>query len=135
MKSIRPFGRIWIYPAMAAAFALTSPAALAADAMTFKLGSWVCQTPEDYEKVTQAATTGGQSNRELQTNFKSQCVFMDDDNIEDMLPPFVTVLDTENGKAKVSFFVEFYKKLAVLEANIKHVRFVGWTSKVNVEPR
>ena len=135
MKSIRPYGRLWVFPALVAAFTLASPAALATGAMTFKLGSWVCQTPEDYENVTRAAASGGQSNRELQTKFKSQCVFMDDDNIEDMLPPFVTILDTENDKAKVSFFVEFYKKLAVLEANIKHVRFVGWTSRGNVEPR
>jgi len=114
---------------------LAAPPLPAAEAMTFKLGTWVCQTPETYDEVTRAANSGSQSNQQLRQAYKDNCLFMDDDNIEDMLPPFVTILDNENDKAKVTFFVEFYRKLAVLEANIKHVRFVGWTAKSNVETR
>jgi len=135
MRSIRLVRRYWACPLLALTVALATPPSLAADAMTFKLGSWVCQTPEAFDDVTKAANAGSQSLQKLQTTYKSNCVFMDDDNIEDMLPPFVTVLDTKNDKTKVSFFVEFYRKLAMLEAKIKHVRFVGWTSQSNVKPR
>ena len=57
---------------------------------------------------------------------------MDDDNLEDMLPPFVTVLGEDGDKSQVSFFVEFYKRIEFLHRQIKHVKFVGWTASDNV---
>ena len=42
------------------------------------------------------------------------CMFVDDEDIEDMMAPFVTVVDRQGDKIKVEFWVEFYQKLAEL---------------------
>ncbi len=111
---------------------LAAGSAAGAEAMTFKLNSWVCQSPETYDQVAAEMSNRQRSLSSLMETYKSSCVYMDDDNIEDMLPPFVKVLGTEGNKTKVSFFVEFYKKFNVLHAKITHVRFVGWTAAENV---
>ena len=57
------------------------------------------------------------------------CMFVDDEDIEDMLPPFVTVVDRRGDKIKVEFWVEFYQKLAELHRAWQHVKFTGWTAE------
>lgn len=105
----------------------TSPTSLS-------LGSWVCDSPEAYEAIVTEQQSGELSPFKLAKKHEESCIYMDDDNLEDMLAPYVTVLNEEEDKTKVSFFVEFYKKVEFLHRQIKHVKFVGWTSSDNVVP-
>jgi hypothetical protein len=59
---------------------------------------------------------------------------MDDDNLEDMMAPYVSVLGEDGEMTKVAFFIEFYKRIEFLHRQITHVRFVGWTASENVKP-
>jgi hypothetical protein len=57
------------------------------------------------------------------------CMFVDHDDIEDMLAPFVTVVDRRGDKIKVEFWIEFYKKIAELNRAWNRVEFTGWTAE------
>ena len=80
--------------------------------------TWVCVTPEDYDRAIdeQAKTNGYPELMTLKDRLleAKSCMFVDDEDIEDMLPPFVTVVDRQGDKIKVEFWVEFYQKLAEL---------------------
>ena len=81
-------------------------------------GTWICATPEDYDRaIAEQAKTNGYPElmalKERLLEAKS-CMFVDDEDIEDMMAPFVTVVDRQGDKVKVEFWVEFYKKHAEL---------------------
>lgn len=96
-------------------------------------GSWICVTPEDYDKaVAEQAKTNGYPElmalNERLVEAKS-CMLIDDEHIEDMLAPFVTVVERQGDKIKVEFWVEFYKRQAELQRAWTHVKFSGWTAE------
>ena len=95
--------------------------------------TWVCVTPEDYDRAIdeQAKTNGYPELMTLKDRLleAKSCMFVDDEDIEDMLPPFVTVVDRQGDKIKVEFWVEFYQKLAELHRAWQHVKFTGWTAE------
>ena len=95
--------------------------------------TWVCVTPEDYDRAIdeQAKTNGYPELMTLKDRLleAKSCMFVDDEDIEDMLAPFVTVVDRQGDKIKVEFWVEFYQKLAELHRAWQHVKFTGWTAE------
>ena len=95
--------------------------------------TWVCVTPEDYDRAIdeQAKTNGYPELMTLKDRLleAKSCMFVDDEDIEDMLPPFVTVVERQGDKVKVEFWVEFYQKLAELHRAWQHVKFTGWTAE------
>jgi hypothetical protein len=95
--------------------------------------TWVCVTPEDYDRAIaeQAKTNGYPELMTLKDRLleAKSCMFVDDEDIEDMLPPFVAVVDRQGDKIKVEFWVEFYQKLAELHRAWQHVKFTGWTAE------
>ena len=102
---------------------------------TLELGSWVCKTAEDYDNAVAAQKAGAQSVFKLAKELFDQqlCIYMDDDNLEDMMAPYVTILETQGDKTKVSFFIEFYQRIEMLHRKISHVKFIGWTDTKNVK--
>jgi hypothetical protein len=102
---------------------------------TLELGSWVCDTPEDYDKAVAAQKEGSKSVMKLASEFFDQgiCIYMDDENLEDMMAPYVKIIEQQGDRTKVSFFVEFYKRIAMLHRQIKQVKFVGWTDSKNIK--
>jgi len=106
----------------------------AASPTSLTMGSWVCKSPEVYEKIIAELATGELSPFKLASKHETDCLYMDDDNLEDMLAPYVKVLTEEGDKTQVSFFVEFYKRVEFLHRQIKHVKFVGWTATENIVP-
>lgn len=96
-------------------------------------GTWICATPEDYDQaiVEQENTDGYPELMALKDRLleAKSCMFVDDDDIEDMLAPFVTVVDRAGDKIKVEFWIEFYKRHAVLHRSWSHVKFTGWTAE------
>ena len=95
--------------------------------------TWVCVTPEDYDRAIdeQAKTNGYPELMTLKDRLleAKSCMFVDDEDIEDMLPQFVSVVDRQGDKIKVEFWVEFYQKLAELHRAWQHVKFTGWTAE------
>jgi hypothetical protein len=96
-------------------------------------GSWICVTPEDYDQaIAEEAKINGYPElmalNERLVEAKS-CMLIDDEHIEDMLAPFVTVVERQGDKIKVEFWVEFYKRQAELHRAWTHVKFSGWTAE------
>ena len=96
-------------------------------------GTWLCATPGDYDQaIAEQAKINGYPElmalNERLVEAKS-CMLIDDEHIEDMLAPFVTVVDRQGDKIKVEFWIEFYKKHAELHRSWSHVKFSGWTAE------
>lgn len=96
-------------------------------------GTWVCSTPEAYDQAIadQATTHGREELMTLKDRLLEEkvCMFVDDDHIEDMMAPFVEVVERQGTKIKVTFTVEFYKKVSENEAGFNRVTFAGWTAE------
>jgi hypothetical protein len=106
----------------------------AADPQTLREGSWVCRTPEAYDQAIveehQEKDLPALRQRLLDQKL---CMYIDDEYLEDMMAPFVQVLDRQGEKIKVSFTVEFYKRLATLHRRITRVTYAGWTDAGNLK--
>ncbi|MGI9503207.1 MAG: hypothetical protein ACR2RE_09155 [Geminicoccaceae bacterium] len=98
--------------------------------------SWVCVTPDAYD---QAIAEADKTNdiRALRKQFLENklCMTIDDEDIEDMMAPFVQVTDRKDEKIKVRFEVEFYKRIAYLHRNFARITFAGWTHEDRLKPR
>ncbi len=60
--------------------------------LTLQLGSWVCSSPETHQHALDRQQAGDVRIWALQKELKESCLYMDDDNLEDMLAQYVTVL-------------------------------------------
>jgi hypothetical protein len=96
-------------------------------------GTWICATPDDYDRALaeQAKTNGHPELMALKDRLLAakSCMYVDDDDIEDMMAPFVTVVERQGDKVKVEFWIEFYKKIAELNRAWSNVEFTGWTAE------
>jgi hypothetical protein len=96
-------------------------------------GTWVCVTPEAYDQAMaeQGKISGFQELMALKDRMLEAklCQYVDDDDIEDMMAPFVEVIERQGDKIKVTFTIEFYKKLAELHRSFNRVKFAGWTAE------
>jgi hypothetical protein len=98
--------------------------------------SWVCVTPDAYDQAI-AETEKTDDVRELRKRLLEDrlCMTVDDEDIEDMMAPFVQVTERRDQKIKVRFEVEFYKRIAFLHRNFARVTFAGWTHQDRLKPR
>jgi hypothetical protein len=96
-------------------------------------GTWVCVTPEAYDQALaeQAKTNGYKDLMALKERLLAakSCMFVDDEDIEDMMAPFVQVGERQGDKIKVTFTIEFYKPTSSIGAKFNRVRFSGWTAE------
>src|SRR5439155_184475 len=60
------------------------------------------------------------------------CIYADAGFVEKMMVPFATVLERQGNMVKVTFTVQFRKRLALLHRQISRVTFVGWTAARNL---
>ena len=98
-------------------------------------GSWVCHTPEQYQGVLAARQAGeGVRDIEKRTRESSTCIYLDDDNLEDMMAPFVQVLERSGELVKVSFIIEHYRRVGgrYLHRQFTRMEYKGWTGAGNV---
>jgi hypothetical protein len=113
----------------------TTLAATAAEEPPYLLheGTWVCVTPEAYDQALaeQAKTNGYKDLMALKERLLAakSCMFVDDEDIEDMMAPFVEVVEQKGDKIKVTFTVEFYKRTSTIGAAFNRVKFTGWTAE------
>lgn len=102
---------------------------------TLKSGSWVCRSPEAHQQAVTAQQSGKTSLAVLRKALHDagQCVFLDDDDLEDLMAPFVRLLDNADELAKVSFVIEYYRRVAYLHRRINRMQYTGWTAASNLE--
>ncbi len=95
-------------------------------------GTWVCTTPEAYDDAVakQENTKGYSELMELKDRLLAEklCMYVDDEDIEDMMAPFVEIVERNGDKVKVTFWIEFYKRIAYLHRTFSRVKFAGWTA-------
>jgi hypothetical protein len=63
------------------------------------------------------------------------CMYIDNTYLESMMAPFVTVLDQQGDKVRVSFTVQSTKRIQTLHRQISRITYAGWTDMVNLRPR
>ena len=98
--------------------------------------SWVCVTPEAYDQaIAEAGKTDDIRGLRKKLLEDKLCMTIDDEDIEDMLAPFVLVTERQDEKIKVRFEVEFYKRIAYLHRNFARITFAGWTHEDRLKPR
>jgi hypothetical protein len=110
------------------------PAHAGESLQTLKEGSWVCSTPEAYDV---AIAEVGRQNGDLEDVKKrlleqKLCIYMDAEFVEKMMVPFAKVLERQGNKVKVTFTVQYRKRLEFLHRQISRVEFVGWTDVGNL---
>lgn len=101
----------------------------------FAIGSWVCATAEIYDRAMEEQRASGVMALRKRMDETDECLYIDDDAIEDILQPFVTVLDRKDGHAHVTFIIENYRRIAMLHRKFARVEYTGWTSESSVAPR
>jgi hypothetical protein len=131
-----PLHAPWLWSCLTLAFSVaTASAEITANGPPYLLnpGTWVCSTPEAYDNALaeQAETDGYKELMALKERLLSEksCMYADDDDIEDMMAPFVQVVDHQGDKIKVVFTIEFYKKIDEIRGGFNRVRFTGWTAE------
>ncbi len=107
----------------------------AAELQTFAGGTWLCRSPDTYDQaIAQVQNLQGKSLKELQRQLREDklCMYIDADDVEDILAPFVAVTERQGDRVKVSFTLEFYKKIEYLHRRISRVTYAGWTDAGNL---
>ncbi len=105
---------------------------------TLKEGSWVCSTPEAYDvAVAEERNWQGANLEELKRDLLERrlCMYVDAEYVEKMMVPFATVVERQGNKVKVTFTVEFRKRLEILHRQITRVTFAGWTDAGNLRDK
>ena len=108
-----------------------------AESNMLKEGSWVCTSPEAYDQAIADEQQAGRSGLvKLKARLLGEglCMFVDEGMLEDTLAPFYEVIEEQDGKVKVTFTVEFKKRIEYLHRRITRVFMAGWTSADNLAP-
>lgn len=97
------------------------------------VGTWVCASPEAYDQALaeQAKTNGRTELMALKSRLLADklCMYVDGHDLEDMMAPFVEVIDHQGDRIKVTFTIEFYKKVDDNAAGFRRIKFAGWTAE------
>ena len=72
-------------------------------------GSWVCATPEAADEAI-ASQHQGQDPQALEVELRDRCIRMTSERLADVMAPFVTVVEQNGDKARVSFVTEVYDR-------------------------
>ncbi|ETX06918.1 MAG: hypothetical protein ETSY2_14255 [Candidatus Entotheonella gemina] len=107
----------------------------AVERTTLKNGSWLCVSPEAYDQaVAEAKHQRGKEREALKEKLLEDklCMYADDELLEDIMAPWVQVIERQGDKVKVSFMVEFYKRVEYLHRRFSRVNYTGWTSADNL---
>jgi hypothetical protein len=130
---VKPRGTGWVATPVLLALAVATASAAEGPPYLLKEGTWVCVTPAAYDQamVEQGKTNGYKELMALKDRLLADksCMFVDDEDIEDMMAPFVQVGERQDNKIKVTFTIEFYNRVSTIAAAFNRVRFTGWTAE------
>jgi hypothetical protein len=101
---------------------------------TLKEGSWLCSTPEAYDVAIAEVRRHNGDPEDVRKRLLEQklCIYMDAGFVEKMMVPFAKVLERQGNKVKVTFTVQYRKRLEFLHRQISRIEFVGWTDVGNL---
>jgi len=128
---IREFARPLILSTALLSGLAVAPAQ-ASDPYMLLEGSWVCRSPETYDIAMERLRADADARGALVD--EKLCMFIDDKMLGDTMAPFFQVQERQGDKVKVSFMVEFYKKIEYLHRRITRITFAGWTHEDNLVP-
>lgn len=113
---------------------VASPAHAGEYLQTLKEGSWVCDTPEAYDLAIAEERRQNGALEDLKKRLLEQklCIYMDTGFVARMMVPFAKVLERQDDKVKVTFTVQFRRRLEALHRQLSRVTFVGWTGAGNL---
>jgi hypothetical protein len=106
-------------------------------------GSWVCATPEAVDQAM-AAQQRGPDPQALEVELRDRCIRMTSQRLADVMAPFVTVVEQDGDKARVSFVTEVYERGATgAQAGVpqprgginRMIKYIGWTAAANLRAR
>lgn len=100
------------------------------DKHIFTQPTWICAAPEEYATVTGRSAAGGGNTGDL------GCYQVGYDDIEDIMAPWVEILEERDGLVKVTFLVERYKRLRPRGwkgGRTTRVLYTGWTDPARLE--
>ena len=106
-------------------------------------GSWVCATPEAVDGAI-ASEHQGQDPQALELELRAHCIRMTSERLADVMAPFVTVVDRDGDKARVSFAIEVYERgpqepkagIPQPRGGInRQIKYTGWTAAANLRAR
>lgn len=109
-----------------------APAVVSADPGSVKpphmlsSGAMLCKSPEAYQSANGSDASRADA---LDSN---QCMRITEDDLEEMLAPFVEILDQRGSMILVQYSVEYEDKIELLHRKVAHVRFTGWTDEGNL---
>jgi hypothetical protein len=100
---------------------------------TLKDGCWVCETPEAYDlAIAEERKNGDLEALKQRLLDEKQCIYADNAFLSRMMIPYATVLERQGAKVKVTFTLQYRKRLEALHRQISRVTFVGWTDAGNL---
>jgi hypothetical protein len=106
-------------------------------------GSWVCAPPDAVDEAI-AAQHQGQDPQALEIELRDRCIRMTSQRLEEIMAPFVAIVDRNGDKARVSFVAEDYEPGATgaqggvpqPRGGIKRmIKYTGWTAAANLRAR
>jgi len=101
---------------------------------TLKEGCWVCETPQAYDLAIAEERKQNAGLEDLKQRLLEQklCIYADTAFVSRIMVPYAKVLERQDGKVKVTFTVQYRKRLEALHRQISRVTFVGWTDPANL---
>lgn len=137
MSPIRPLGLLAAGTLLAGS--LLAPVHAAKESFTtLKENIFVCVSPQAYdEAMVRVNALNGQDlepvKQELSAN--KQCMYVDAEMVDSIMPPFAVVLQRDGGKVQVQFIITFRDRIALLHRMINRYVLVGWTDESNLESK
>lgn len=99
-------------------------------------GAFVCVSPAAYaEAIKRAESMTSRRKLGKELTAERKCYLVDEDDIEDMYPPFTIVTDTDGDMIKIRYDVEYYKRIHYLHREFGIITFSGWTHVDQLMPR
>ncbi len=101
------------------------------DHFTFDRPTWICRTADAFRSLeTRLAETD--------TPGDLPCALITLDDVEDILAPWINIIDEEGDLVEVRFLVERYRRLRPPEVPnrgglVSRAEFVGWTRRDSLE--
>ena len=96
---------------------------------TLKENCWVCETPEAYDNAVAEERKANGELDALKARLLEQkaCIYVDRTFVDRMMVPFAQVVERQDDMVKVTFTVQYRKRLEALHRQLSRVTFVGWT--------
>lgn len=91
-------------------------------------GSLLCHSAEVYQTAADAETDTVRSDLVA----ANECMRVTEDDLEEMLAPFVVVIEQRGELVRVQYSVEYEDKIELLHRKVAHVRYTGWTAEANL---